>query len=168
MDLVLGVETHRAMLRIRRDEAAESSRQPVRDGVGVIRERPYRRGQRRAALNATRGDVLKIVGCGAASQPSGCDGRDRHPVSAVRGGEDETRQARWSGELSRVHFGNVGTKCNILTRSNLGRTGRILPRLFVELHQKGPRMSAAGVALGLREGATNPPARMRGPAVPAK
>jgi transposase len=37
------------------------------------------------------------------------------------------------------------TKCDILTRSRLGGAGRILPRLFVKLHQKGQECVRQGL-----------------------
>jgi hypothetical protein len=57
-------------------------------GAGKQRSRAD---QRRAALHAGMGDVLKIVLRGAISVQRGCDGRNRHPVSAMRAGEEETR-----------------------------------------------------------------------------
>jgi hypothetical protein len=39
------------------------------------------------------GDVFKIVGCSAISQPSGFDGRKHHPVTALHTGEHEAGQA---------------------------------------------------------------------------
>jgi hypothetical protein len=48
-------------------------------------------GQRRAALNAGMGDILKIVRCGAIRIQRGCDRGDFHVVPAVLAGEEETR-----------------------------------------------------------------------------
>jgi hypothetical protein len=50
-------------------------------------ERPPRAGQRRAALHAGMGDILKIVRRGAIRIKRGCDGGDFHSVSAIRAGE---------------------------------------------------------------------------------
>jgi hypothetical protein len=41
------------------------------------------------------GDILKIVRFGAVRVPARCDCRDRHPASAKRAGQEETRQVRW-------------------------------------------------------------------------
>jgi hypothetical protein len=71
---------------------------PVCDGVGVVEERS-RADQRRAALNAGMSDVLKIVRSGAISVQRGRDGRDLHPMSAMRAGEEESRQVRWGNVL---------------------------------------------------------------------
>jgi hypothetical protein len=62
--------------------------------VGVTGEQPYRAGQGRAALHAAVGDIFKIVRLGTVIQMRRCDGRDRHPVSAMWAGEKEARQAR--------------------------------------------------------------------------
>jgi hypothetical protein len=45
--------------------------------------RRHRADQRGAALHAAMGDVFKIVGCSAISQPGGFDGRKHHPVAAL-------------------------------------------------------------------------------------
>jgi hypothetical protein len=47
------------------------------------------------ALNAGMRDVLMIVGYRAISVQRGCDGGDRHLISAMRAREDKTRQVRW-------------------------------------------------------------------------
>ena len=44
-------------------------------------------------------DILKIVRRGAISVQRGCDGRDLHPMSAMRAGEKQTRQVRWGNVL---------------------------------------------------------------------
>jgi hypothetical protein len=71
----------------------------LRSGLEVAGERSPRADQRRAALHVGMGDILKIVRCGAIGIPRGRDGRDFHPVSAIRAGEHETRQVRWSNVL---------------------------------------------------------------------
>jgi hypothetical protein len=53
---------------------------------GGAGKQPSRADKRRAALHAGMGDVLKIVRFGAISVQCGCDGRNRHPVSAMRAG----------------------------------------------------------------------------------
>jgi hypothetical protein len=65
---------------------------PVGDGVGVAGERASGAGQCRSTLDAGMSDVLKFIRFGATVIPRGCDGRDRHPVSAIRAREEETRQ----------------------------------------------------------------------------
>jgi hypothetical protein len=55
--------------------------------------RTHRADQRGAAVNAAMGDVFKIVGCSAATEPGGFDGRKYHPVTALCAGEHEARQA---------------------------------------------------------------------------
>jgi hypothetical protein len=72
----------------------------VCDGVRVVGERPSRADQRRAALHAAMGDVLKIVRFGAVVISRGCDGCDGHPVAAMRAGEEETRQVRWRNAVA--------------------------------------------------------------------
>jgi hypothetical protein len=91
--------THR-VLRICRERRAASD--PVRDSGDVAGERPSRAYLRRATLNAGMGDVLKIIRCGTISVQRGCDGCDRHPVSAMRAGKEETRQMRW-GNVDITH-----------------------------------------------------------------
>jgi hypothetical protein len=56
--------------------------QPSADLGGGGRRR-HRADQRGAALHAAMGDVFKIVGCSAISQPGGFDGRKHHPVAAL-------------------------------------------------------------------------------------
>ena len=46
------------------------------------------------------GDVLKVIRFNA-DEPRGCDGRDRHPMSAVRAGKKETWQVRGGNALER-------------------------------------------------------------------
>jgi hypothetical protein len=48
--------------------------------------RTHRADQRGAAVNAAMGDVFKIVGCSAATEPGGFDGRKYHPVTALCAG----------------------------------------------------------------------------------
>jgi hypothetical protein len=57
----------------------------VRNGLEVAEEGPSRADQRRAALHAAMGDILKIVQFDTVGIPRCCDGRDRHPVPAMRG-----------------------------------------------------------------------------------
>ena len=86
--------TRGTMLRIRPGQAADGEARksdPACDRVGVLGERPSRTDQRRATVHAAMGDVLEIVRFRAIVIPCGCDGRDRHPVSAMRAGEEETR-----------------------------------------------------------------------------
>jgi hypothetical protein len=66
----------------------------------VVGERPSRADQRRAALHAAMGDVLKVVRFGAVVISRGCDGRDRHPVAAMRAGDEETLQVRWRNAVA--------------------------------------------------------------------
>jgi hypothetical protein len=73
---------------------------PVCDGVSVVGGRPSRTDQCRAAVHAAMGDVLEIVRFGAVVISRGCDGRDRHPMSAMRAGEEKTRQVRWRNALA--------------------------------------------------------------------
>jgi hypothetical protein len=56
--------------------------------------RPHRAGQRRAALHAAMGNVLKIVRCDAVGEWRWIDGRDRHPVPAMWTGKEETWQVQ--------------------------------------------------------------------------
>jgi hypothetical protein len=58
--------------------------------------RTDRADQRRAALRAAMGDVFKIAGCGAIGERRGLNNRDRHPLSAMWTGEEETWQVRRS------------------------------------------------------------------------
>jgi hypothetical protein len=44
-------------------------------------------------------DILEIVRRNAISVQRGCDGRDLHPMSAMRAGEKQTRQVRWGNVL---------------------------------------------------------------------
>ena len=62
-----------------------------RDFVNVAGQRPYRASQLRAALHAAMGDLLKIIRFGSVIEPRGRDRGDRHPVSAMRAGEQESR-----------------------------------------------------------------------------
>jgi hypothetical protein len=55
--------------------------------------RTHRADQRGAAVNAAMGDVFKIVGCSAATEPGGFDGSKYHPVTALCAGEHQARQA---------------------------------------------------------------------------
>jgi hypothetical protein len=55
--------------------------------------RTHRADQRGAAVNAAMGDVFKIVGCSAATEPGGFDGRKYHPVTALCAGKHQARQA---------------------------------------------------------------------------
>jgi hypothetical protein len=61
--------------------------------VGVAEEWPDCAGECCAALNAAVRNLLKVVRFDAASQPRGRDARDDHPVSAMRAGKEETREA---------------------------------------------------------------------------
>jgi hypothetical protein len=72
---------------------------PVCDGVSVVGGRPSRTDQRRAAVHAAMGDVLEMVRFGAVVISRGGNGRHRHPVSAMRAGEEKTRQVRWRNAL---------------------------------------------------------------------
>ncbi len=72
---------------------------PAGDFVIIAGERPHRPGQGRATLHAAMGDVFKIVRFDAAGEPRAGDGRDRHPVAAMRAWEQEARQARWGNVL---------------------------------------------------------------------
>jgi hypothetical protein len=56
-------------------------------------------------LHAAVGYVFKIVGCSAATEPGGFDGRKLHPVTALCAGEHEARQAGWRNALA-VHGTN--------------------------------------------------------------
>jgi hypothetical protein len=71
----------------------------LRDGVSGAEGRPSRADQRRSASHAGMSDILKIVRRGAISVQRGCDGRDLHPMSAMRAGEKQTRQVRWGNVL---------------------------------------------------------------------
>jgi hypothetical protein len=44
-------------------------------------------------------DILEIVRRAAIGVQRGCDGRDLHPMSAMRAGEKQTRQVRWGNVL---------------------------------------------------------------------
>jgi hypothetical protein len=64
--------------------------------------------QRRAALNAGMGDVLKIIRRGAIIVQRGSHGSDRHPISAMQAGKEETRQVR-RGNVLIAHSGSPGS-----------------------------------------------------------
>jgi hypothetical protein len=79
----------------------------MREGVGIVGERS-RADQRRAALNAGMGDVLKIIRRGAIIVQRGSHGSDRHPVSAMQAGKEETRQVR-RGNVLIAHMSSPGS-----------------------------------------------------------
>jgi hypothetical protein len=94
-------------------EAARISN-PVRDGVSIVGERP-RADQRRAALNAGMSDILEIVRRVAISVARGCNCRNLHPMSAMRAGEEESRQLR-RGNVLVMHGALLAAKTSQFRR----------------------------------------------------
>ena len=71
----------------------------IGNGVGLAGELPYRADERRAALHAAVRNILKIVRSDAIRVPRGCDGGDRHAVSAMLTGKQQARQKRGRNDL---------------------------------------------------------------------
>ena len=64
-------------------------------------------GRSSAALYAVVGDVLKIIGCIAVSEPGGIDGRERHavPATRTRGGGNSQMAERPCNAWNSLGFG---------------------------------------------------------------